>query len=79
TNPSHPIWMGRRGWVVEVVETVAQPPVLSARCCFIPPGAKMWVYNVLFVLLTVMVMCQKRVDIKCTEANLFWWEELRSD
>ncbi|KAF8813111.1 hypothetical protein BYT27DRAFT_7181685, partial [Phlegmacium glaucopus] len=55
-NPSHPIWMGRRGWVVEVVETL---PVLSACHCL--------VYNVLFVLLTVMVMCQKQVDIKCTE------------
>ncbi|KAF8815936.1 hypothetical protein BYT27DRAFT_7186419, partial [Phlegmacium glaucopus] len=60
TNPSNPIWMGRRGWVVEVVKT---PPVLSAHRCF--------VCNVLFVLLTV--------DIKCTEANLFQWEELRSD
>jgi hypothetical protein len=97
-SPSHPIWMGRRGWVVEVVETVAksrkllvlkkavrnsknspQPPVLSARRCFVPPGAKKQVYDVLFVLLTVMVMCRKRVDIKCTEANLFRWEELRSD
>ncbi|KAF8801734.1 hypothetical protein BYT27DRAFT_7197727 [Phlegmacium glaucopus] len=56
-SPSHPIWMGRRGWVVEVVET---PPVLSARRCFVPPGAKKQVYNVLFVLLTVMVMCRKR-------------------
>ncbi|KAF8806332.1 hypothetical protein BYT27DRAFT_7191669 [Phlegmacium glaucopus] len=78
-SPSHSIWMGRRGWVVEVVETVAQPPVLSARCCFVPPGAKKQVYDVLFVLLTVMVTCRKRVDIKCTEVNLFRWEELRSD
>ncbi|KAF8811302.1 hypothetical protein BYT27DRAFT_7184782 [Phlegmacium glaucopus] len=58
TSPSHPIWMGRRGWVVEVVETVAK--MLSARRCFVPPGAKKQVYDVLFVLLTVMVMCRKR-------------------